>query len=135
MVRNPQSAIRHPQSIRVVRIIDRLKEEGVELSTTDAPQLFVAHLGEDAKWHTLLIARQLQLAGIPFAHGIDRDGMQAQLKLADRLAVPWSLIIGHKEVIDKTVILRSMESGMQEVLPQVTLIADLKQRLGLSPTP
>jgi len=119
-------------SCGIERIIQQLKEEGVELMITDAPQLFVAHLGEQAKHHALQILRQLQEAGIPFAESLDRDGMQPQLKMADRLGAPWALIIGHKEVIDKTVILRSMESGMQEVIPQETMIEELKRRLNIA---
>ncbi|MEX2054770.1 MAG: histidine--tRNA ligase [Candidatus Andersenbacteria bacterium] len=115
----------------IERIIDQLKVEGVELTTTDVPLLFVAHLGEQAKHHTLRLLRQLQEAGIPFAESLDRDGMQPQLKLADRLGVQWALIIGHKEVIDKTVILRSMESGMQEVISQETMVEDLKRRFNI----
>lgn len=122
-------------AIGVERLIDRLKDEGVELTITDKPQVFVAHLGEQAKYHTLVVARTLQQAGIPFAEGVDRDGMQAQLKLANRLAVPWALIIGHKEVIDKTVILRSMESGMQEVIPQTDMVRELKRRLNIEAAP
>ena len=118
-------------ALGIERVIDQLKDEGVELTVADKPLLFVAHLGEEAKHHTILLLRRLQQAGIPFAEGLDRDGMQAQLKLADRLGVPWSLIIGHKEVIDKTVILRSMESGMQEVIPQENLEEDLRKRLNL----
>ncbi len=117
--------------IGIERVIDQLKEEGVELSVADAPQIFVAHLGEEAKYHALAILRRLQQANIPFADGLDRDGMQAQLKLADRLKVPWALIVGHKEVIDKTVILRSMESGMQEVIPQEVMIDELRKRLNI----
>ncbi|MDP3997885.1 MAG: histidine--tRNA ligase [Candidatus Andersenbacteria bacterium] len=116
-------------SIGVERVIDQLKAEEVELTVTDAPQLFIAHLGELAKNQSLRIMRDLQVAGIPFAESIHRDGMQAQLKAADRLRVQSALIIGHKEVIDKTVILRNMESGMQEVIPQEKLIEELQRRL------
>lgn len=119
-------------SCGIERIIQQLKEEGVELTVTDAPQLFIAHLGEQAKHHALQILRQLQEAGIPFAESLDRDGMQPQLKMADRLGAPWALIIGHKEVIDKTIILRSMESGMQEVIPQETMVEELKRRLNIA---
>lgn len=118
----------------IERIIDQLKEEGVELTITDAPQLFVAHLGEQAKFHALKILHILQQAGIPFAESLDREGMQAQLKVADRLGVPWTIIIGHKEVLDKTVILRSMDSGMQEVVAQEQLVTELQRRLNLLAT-
>lgn len=117
--------------IGIERVIDQLKEEGVELSAPDEPVLFISYLGDEAKREALLLARQLQQAGIPFVDGLGRDGMQAQLKLADRLNVSWSLIVGHKEVIDKTVILRSMESGMQEVIARDVLVEQLRQRLNL----
>jgi len=117
--------------VGVERLIDQVKAEGIELTLADKPQVFVAHLGEQAKVEALRLLRELQQAQIPFGESLDRDGMQSQLKVADRLGVPWSLIVGHKEVIDKTVILRSMESGMQEVIPREKLIAELQDRLGM----
>lgn len=117
--------------VGIERVIEQVKAESIELSITDAPQLFVAHLGEQAKVQALELLRELQKAEIPFAQSLDRDGMQAQLKMADRLGVPWALIIGHKEVIDKSVILRSMESGMQEVIPRERLVEELRNRLNM----
>ena len=58
--------------------------------------------------------------------------MQMQLKLADRLQVQWALIIGQKEVLDKTVILRNMESGMQEVVTREKLVDELQKRLSIA---
>ncbi len=115
----------------VERIIDRLKEEGVELTLTDHPQIFVAQLGEQAKIQVLRMMKELHEAGIPFAESMYRDGMQLQLKVADRLKVQWALIVGQKEVLDKTVILRNMESGMQEVVPREKVVEELQRRLAL----
>jgi histidyl-tRNA synthetase len=114
------------------RIIDQIKKEGIELTLSDKPRVFIAQLGEQAKYAALKVCRELQQAGIPFAESLDRDGMQAQLKMADRLGVPWTLIVGHKEVIDSTVILRSMESGMQEVIPRDKLVGELNRRLHIA---
>ncbi len=116
----------------IERIIDQIKKEGIELTVGDKPRVFIAQLGEQAKYAALKVCRELQQAGIPFAESLDRDGMQAQLKMADRLQVPWTLIVGHKEVIDNTVILRSMESGMQEVIPREKLVGELHRRLNLT---
>jgi histidyl-tRNA synthetase len=113
----------------VERIIDRLKEEGVDLTVTDGAQVFVAQLGDDARLVSLQVMRKLQEAQIHFAEGLGRDGMQPQLKLADRLGVKWVIIIGHKEVLDKTVILRNMMSGMQEVVNQNELVEEMQKRL------
>lgn len=117
----------------VERLIARLKEEGVELTPVDKPQVFVAQLGEAAKRESLKVMRTLREADIPFAEAIDRDGMQPQLRAADRLGVIWAVIIGHKEVLDKTIILRNMESGMQEVVLQEKLAEELRKRLHIDP--
>ncbi len=118
--------------VGVERVIEQVKAEGIELTITDAPQIFVAHLGEAAKVEALQLLRELQQAEIPFAESLDRDGMQVQLKAADRINAQWTLIVGHKEVIDKTVILRSMESGMQEVIARADLIEELHERLSMT---
>lgn len=118
--------------IGIERLIERIKMEGIELTVTDKPLVYVAQLGDAAKLKALELMRDLREAGIPFAESIFRDGMQLQLKLADRLQVGWALIIGQKEVLDKTVILRNMESGMQEVVAREKLIEELQKRLHVS---
>lgn len=118
-------------AIGIERVIERVKEEGIELTLMDQPQLFIAQLGEQAKLLGLRIMKELRDADIPFAESIDRDGMQAQLRMADRLKVEWSIIIGQKEVLDSTVILRNMESGMQEVIDRDKLVGELKRRLNI----
>lgn len=117
--------------IGIERVIERVKEEGIELTLVDQPQLFIAQLGEQAKILGLKIMKELRDAEIPFAESIDRDGMQTQLRMADRLKVEWSIIIGQKEVLDQTVILRNMESGMQEVIDRDKLVKELERRLNI----
>jgi histidyl-tRNA synthetase len=101
----------------------------MDLTVTDKVKVFIAQLGKEAKLDAMRVMKTLQGAQIRFSESIDRDGMQPQLKLADRLGVKWVVIIGHKEVLDKTVILRNMESGMQETIKQDELVDELKKRL------
>jgi len=115
----------------IERVIEQLKEEGVELTLADSPQIFIAHLGEQAKREAINLSHDLQKAGLPFSESVDRDGMQIQLQIADRQNIQWVLIVGHKEVLDNTVILRNMASGMQEVIPRAELIDELNRRLGI----
>ncbi len=117
--------------IGIERLIGRVKEEGIELTVTDQPEIYIAQLGDQAKITALNIMKELREADIPFAESINRDGMQAQLKAADRLRVQWVVIIGQKEVLDDTVILRNMESGMQEVVDRGALVKELQKRLNI----
>lgn len=118
-------------SIGIERVIDRIESEGIELTTTDGPHVFVAQLGEAAKLTALKVMRNLQESQINFAESIDREGMEPQLALASRLKVKWVIIVGQKEVLDKSVILRNMVSGMQEVVAQKDLADELNKRLSL----
>ncbi|PIT98535.1 MAG: histidine--tRNA ligase, partial [Candidatus Andersenbacteria bacterium CG10_big_fil_rev_8_21_14_0_10_54_11] len=116
----------------IERLIDAIRREGIDLQLTDTPSVFVAQLGAQAKVGALRVMRLLQEAQIRFAESIDRDGIQPQLKLAERLNVAWVVVVGQKEVIDGTVILRNAESGMQEVVRQEDLVTELRRRLNVS---
>lgn len=115
----------------IERIIEQVKSENIELTITDSSQVFIAQLSEPAKLISLRVMRELQEAQIRFAESVDRDGMQPQLKMAERLGVQWVVVIGQKEVLDKTVILRNIESGMQEIVPQKRLVKELRKRLNI----
>ena len=58
-----------------------------------------------------------------------RDSIKAQLRVADRLGAELALIIGQKEALDNTVILREMQSGTQEIIPIAKIIDAVKKRL------
>lgn len=117
----------------IERLIDQIKKEDIELTVTDGPQVFIAQLSEPAKLTAMQIMSELQQAQIRFSESIYRDGMQPQLKTAEKLGVQWVIVVGQKEVLDKTVILRNLESGMQEVVPRENLVKELSKRLNLEP--
>jgi histidyl-tRNA synthetase len=58
-----------------------------------------------------------------------KDSIKTQLKLADKMGVKFVLILGQQEVLDKTVIIRDMQTGVQETIKQEKLIKELKKRL------
>ena len=58
-----------------------------------------------------------------------KGGIQNQLKLANRLHVPLSIIIGDQEVHDKNVILRDMQDRSQETVIDRKIVAMVKQKL------
>jgi histidyl-tRNA synthetase len=59
---------------------------------------------------------------------LSRDSIKAQLKIADRLGVKFSLILGQQEAMDGTIIIRDMQSGVQETVPQEKVVDQLKKR-------
>ena len=53
----------------------------------------------------------------------------AQLEIADKLKAPFSVILGQKEVLDGTVIIRDMESGVQEIVDVEKVVGLVAKRL------
>jgi histidyl-tRNA synthetase len=49
--------------------------------------------------------------------------------VANRLQAKIVLIIGQKESLDGTVILRDMESGMQEIIDSEKIVREVKKRM------
>jgi histidyl-tRNA synthetase len=115
----------------VERIIQAMKNEGVEAQRADIPEVFLVHLGELGRKRALRLFDDLRRAGFRVGEAFHKAGIKPQLRAADRAKIPWALILGQKEALDQTVILRNMESGVQETLDLNldSLIPVLKKRL------
>ncbi len=115
----------------VERTILQMRAEGVEVNVASMPDVFLAHLGELGQRKALLLFDELRRAGFRVAEAFHKEGIKGQLRVADRLHTSWALILGQKEAIDGTIILRNMESGMQETLDAHldALLPALKKRL------
>ena len=50
--------------------------------------------------------------------------------MANKFNVKLSLIIGQKEALDETIIIRDMDSGIQEVVAMEKIVKEVKKRLG-----
>lgn len=115
----------------VERTIMQMRSEGVEIKAGDSPDIFLAHLGDLGRRRALKLLDDLRRAGFHVAEAFHKDGIKPQLRVADRLKIVWTLVLGQKEALDNTIILRNMESGMQETLDLNldALVPALKKRL------
>ncbi len=93
------------------------------------PKVFLIQLGEAAKRKSLLLFEDIRRAGIEIKFSLSRDSFKSQLRIASRHGVRFTLIFGQKEAIEGTVILREMETGIQETIPLEKIIEELKKRL------
>lgn len=96
----------------------------------DRPDVFLAQLGEEARRVSLKIINQLRLSNIKIGFNFCKGSLKNQMELADAAKVQYVIIIGQKEVQDETVIIRDMESGVQEIVDQRKLENFLKRKLG-----
>ena len=93
------------------------------------PDIYLAQLGEVARRRSLRVLEMLRVSGITVKESLGRDAIKSQLTLAAKVGAPIALILGQKEVIDATIIVRETDSGIQETVPQEKLIDFLKRRL------
>lgn len=113
----------------IERLIEELQAQNITIPEKPLAEVFVACLGEETKIPALKIINQCRKAGIATAGNLTKTTLKAQLKIADKLQVPLTLILGQKELIDGTVIVRHMEEGVQETIEVKGLVKEIKKRL------
>lgn len=126
-------------ALGVERIIAALKETEfskdlaqMRLAGEKKKPIFLAQLGFMAKKRSLKLFAELLKEGITPIASLARDSLSSQLRIADKAGVEYSLILGEKELSDKSIILRNMKTGNQEILEMKNLIHELKNRLNIS---
>ena len=115
-------------ALGVDRILLACDAEEVFPAPSIAPTAFIVDLTGGAE--ATVITDQLRTAGISADRGFDGRSMKAQMKVADRSAAPWAVIIGESELAEGNVTLRDMhgDSG-QTLVSRDDLVVTLKSKL------
>lgn len=111
------------------RIVAKMKEAGVKAYYPPSARVYLAQLGELAKRKSLKIFEELEKSGIMVAESFGKGGLKSQLRQANQLGVDVVLILGQKEALDETVILKDMKSGSQEVVTFKKAVSQVKKKL------
>lgn len=111
------------------RIVEQLKIAQINPVKVFPAKIFLVQLGEKAKKKSFKLFNDLTEAGIPVAESFGRGSIKSQLRVANRLKMKIVLIIGQKESLDGTVIIRDMESGMQEIVDSSKIIKMIKKMM------
>lgn len=90
-------------------------------------RFYFIQLGYDAKLKSLSIIEMLRLANIPVHQSLSRDKITSQLAAAEKMGVPYILILGQKEAIEGSVTIRHMLTRVQETVLIHELIEYLKK--------
>lgn len=93
------------------------------------PKVFFIQLGNEAKFKSMTVIEILRKARVPLAQSLSKDGLGAQLGTVERMQIPFAIILGQKEVIDNTVIVRNMETRSQDTVPIPKLAEYVKTHL------
>ncbi|MBU2028806.1 histidine--tRNA ligase, partial [Patescibacteria group bacterium] len=109
-------------ALGVERLIGEMKRVQAKAYKYPKPKVFLAQLGDFAKKKSLGLFSELEKNGILVAESFGRGSLKSQLKVADRLGVDITLILGQKEALDQTVIVKNMKTGVQEIVSTDKLV-------------
>lgn len=91
------------------------------------PTIYFAHLGGEARRRALTVLESLRQAGIPVFQGLTYERIGEQMAVAHKHATPYILIMGHKEAIEGTIIVREVATNSQDAIPLPDLPNYLKR--------
>ncbi|MDD5251696.1 MAG: histidine--tRNA ligase [Patescibacteria group bacterium] len=112
------------------RAILQMKTQETEPPDEFRPDIFVAQLGDNARRKAFQMFEDLRSAGIMVTATFSKNALKSQLETANRLGARYTAIIGQKEVLDGTVLIRDMESGMQEIVDFNKAAHEIRKKLG-----
>ncbi|HWP61685.1 MAG TPA: His/Gly/Thr/Pro-type tRNA ligase C-terminal domain-containing protein [Candidatus Paceibacterota bacterium] len=120
---------RNPYPSTMVAIQCEIRgSQKVKREVRGVPLMYFAHLGPEAKRKSLTTLEMLREAGIPVYHGIWHERIGEQIAAARTSAVGYILIMGHKEAVEGTILVREVATNSQEAVPLPELAGYLKRR-------
>lgn len=115
-------------AIGVDRVVLAMKEKGITPRQKRKPKVFLIQLGQTAKLKSFGLIETLRKSKIPASQSISKDSLRGQLKLAARLKVAYALILGQKEAMENSVIVRDMNTGSQDTIKIDKIVEYLKNK-------
>jgi len=111
------------------RVIEIVKNEPFYQNQKTKPKVFLIHVGEVTKKKGLSLIEEFRKENMPIFETLGKDSLSAQLERASKMKAPIALIFGQKEAYEENIILRDMESGVQESVPLNKVVEEVRRRL------
>jgi len=91
-----------------------------------APRFVFVHIGDEAKRESMKMADHLRRARIPMIQSIGVESLSEQMRLADDANPRYLIIMGRKEALERSVILRERATHTETFIPFDTLVDQLR---------
>lgn len=103
-------------SIGLSRLFAAALEHDLIAKQPQMVQVYIVNFGVGAREWALKVASDFRSAGVATQVDLEDSKVDKQFRYADRLGVPYTIVIGENEVAAKNVILKNMLRGDQETL-------------------
>jgi histidyl-tRNA synthetase len=91
------------------------------------PQFYLIQLSPEAKLKSFLILNELYKAGASVLHSIAKDKLIGQIGAAETSGAAYIILIGQKEALENSVIIRNNATHAQELIPISSLASRVKE--------
>lgn len=115
--------------IGVDRVFMAMQENKIAPKPKRTPKIFLIQLSQSAKQKSMGIIEMFRTANIYIAQSISKDNLNSQLSLASKMNVPYVLILGQKEVLENSIIVRDMGTGSQESVAMEKVVEIIKKKI------
>ncbi|PIR96775.1 MAG: hypothetical protein COT91_04715 [Candidatus Doudnabacteria bacterium CG10_big_fil_rev_8_21_14_0_10_41_10] len=116
-------------SIDLNKLLNLTNIHGQTKKLDQIADVYLINLGGMAVKKSLRLFRDLWKNNISVAEQFGENGIKNQFRLAAEKGCHLALVVGQKEAMEGTVILRDVRSGMQEVFAADRIIEEVKKRL------
>ncbi len=116
-------------SFGVERVAERVAKLDLDLEPKITKDVYLVQLGDMARRKVMKVFDSLIDTEISVGESVGRGSIKSQLRMANKTHAKLALIIGQKEAIDNTVIVRDMKSGMQETVMMEDIVKDVRRML------
>ncbi|GAC68826.1 histidine--tRNA ligase [Gordonia soli] len=113
----------------VDRTLLALRAEEVASRGIERVAVFGVPLGADAKTELVTLAGRLRAVGIAVDLAYGDRGLKGAMKAADRSGARLALVLGDRELAERTIDVKDLRTGEQQQLPLDTIVDDIRRLL------
>lgn len=113
----------------IERIVGLMKASDAKIGKEAECHVFFAQIGNLGKKKGLKLLEEFRKAKVRVAESFGRDSLKAQLARADKLGAQYTLILGQKEALEGTIIVRDMQTGKQDVAKIDKVVDVVKKKI------
>ncbi|MCB9806192.1 ATP phosphoribosyltransferase regulatory subunit [Candidatus Nomurabacteria bacterium] len=90
------------------------KVSGSQLPKKEKIKFYFIQIGPEAKRKSLKVLDELRKAKVPVFTSLSRDRLSTQMQQAHRLKVPFVILMGQREALENSVVIRDMSTHKQD---------------------
>ncbi|MEK7669110.1 MAG: His/Gly/Thr/Pro-type tRNA ligase C-terminal domain-containing protein [Patescibacteria group bacterium] len=112
----------------ILNISAKLKKNLTKVKAkTVKPQFYLIQFGPEAKLKSFLVLEELYKAGASVIHSIAKDKLSSQIGIAENSDATYIILLGQKEALENSVVIRNTLTRAQEIVPIFNLTEKVKE--------